>query len=179
MGEEKGPEFYTGKSYLNPKTIQRYTPIYKQAIDWILKYGKGKKIVDLGCGAGVFAEMVKNTGLTDYIGFDFSPDMIKLSEERVPEFEFLLSDLTTPLFLEPYTFVALEVLEHIKDDLAVIKNISSSSLIIISLPTFDAKGHVRRFKNKETAEKRYSKFIEFKKYEFISKKWHMYMGDKK
>jgi SAM-dependent methyltransferase len=44
-------------------------------------------VIDLGCGTGILAEIVCNSGY-DVLGIDLSPAMIELARERVPEARF-------------------------------------------------------------------------------------------
>ena len=45
------------------------------------------RVVDLGCGSGIFAEALSNAGF-DVLGIDLSPAMIELARQRVPDAEF-------------------------------------------------------------------------------------------
>lgn len=49
-------------------------------------------VIDLGCGTGLLAEAVCNSGY-DVLGVDLSPAMIELARERVPEGRFLCESL--------------------------------------------------------------------------------------
>ncbi len=70
---------------------------------------------------------------------------------------------------------ALEVLEHIRDDLAVIDNIREGADIIFSLPTFDDPAHVRKFKKPGDIQKRYCYGIDIRKIVRIDK-WFVCWG---
>lgn len=52
----------------------------------------GKKIVDLGCGAGRDAEVFVKDDF-DYLGIDSSEEMLKIAKERVPAGRFEIMDL--------------------------------------------------------------------------------------
>lgn len=54
----------------------------------------GGLVVDLGCGSGIFAELLSNSGY-DVLGIDLSPVMIEMAEGRVPEAEFRCESLLT------------------------------------------------------------------------------------
>lgn len=45
-------------------------------------------VVDLGCGSGALSRRLVDAGYTAF-GVDFSPDMVKLARENVPEAEFV------------------------------------------------------------------------------------------
>lgn len=51
-------------------------------------------VVDLGCGSGILAEALSNSGY-DVLGIDLSPVMIDMARRRVPEAEFRCESLLT------------------------------------------------------------------------------------
>jgi SAM-dependent methyltransferase len=51
-------------------------------------------VVDLGCGSGILAEMLCNSGY-DVLGIDISPAMLDMARRRVPEAEFRCESLLT------------------------------------------------------------------------------------
>jgi len=55
--------------------------------------------------------------------------------------------------------IATEVLEHLKDDLYVLKNLKKDTKIIASLPTFDYRSHYRYFENKKNCIDRYKNYL--------------------
>jgi len=52
----------------------------------------GKKIIDLGCGAGRDAEAFVKDGF-NYLGIDSSEEMLKIAKERVPDGQFEVMNL--------------------------------------------------------------------------------------
>jgi len=57
--------------------------------------------------------------------------------------------------------VLLEVLEHIEQDIYVLSIIPLGKQVVITVPNFDAKGHVRFFDNLDVIKERYGFLIEF------------------
>ena len=173
MGEEKEAEFYTGKGYTD-KAIQRYMPIYTKVIELLSNCYKSGRIVEFGSGVGVLAKMLHDVGYTSYLGIDFSPSMLALSKKRAQHQSFLQLDLRddAPSF---YTgcqyFIALETLEHIKEDLRVLGNIPKGAHVIFSVPTYNFKAHVRYFKTQEEVRAHYDASIQIEFCELISKIW--------
>lgn len=66
----------------------------------------GKRVLDVGCGTGPVSAWAASNG-AEVFGFDLSPRMIRLAEERrIPNAVFRVADLSMPLdFLEDQSFV--------------------------------------------------------------------------
>lgn len=160
MGIEKGPEFYTGQGYIKDAAKENNMLIYKEAYKLLPDPKECLRVVDLGCGVGYFAELINNHA---YVGIDFSPHVLRIAKKNNPKKSFILADLNikTKQYVKNCTYVCLETLEHIKDDLEVIRKIPSGSLIICSLPNRDFTSHVRFFKNQNEIIERYKKLIDF------------------
>ena len=58
------------------------------------------------------------------------------------------------------TVICLEFLEHVEEDLEVIKKIRNGTRFHGSVPNFSAKAHVRFFNKIEEVELRYAKFFD-------------------
>jgi len=166
MGREGEPWEYIGA--YKDGVFDRLLPLYKSVVKYLPLPHEADTIVDLGCGIGMFTEVVFKAGYTKYIGIDFSPTMIGRSKKRVPEAKFIIGDLRdkeTQKIIENYKiFVSLEVLEHIENDLDIIAAIPVNSLVIFSVPNFGGEFHVRHFNSEIEVIKRYNKLLRFDKY---------------
>lgn len=167
--------YNTSKAYSKmPEDIKEYYPMWLAAAMDVSNLNP-EYIVDLGCGAGHFAEILRrkcDSGemklLTKYIGHDFSSTAISMARKMVDhnKFSFIISDLyKTKFYLnnKNTVYTSYEFLEHVDGDLDIIKNIPKGSYFSFSVPSFDSKGHVRFFKNKNEVFKRYSKYINITK----------------
>lgn len=56
----------------------------------------GKRVLDAACGPGLYAEELVRRG-AEVVGFDQSPRMVDLAQERVPSGRFRVHDLADPL----------------------------------------------------------------------------------
>ena len=93
------------------KSIDRdwsYYPVYATKMEYIEKYlkehGKGKKILDAGCGEGVLVEKFKSRGF-DIVGFDKHYESEFVQKDDILNSNF--SDASFDLIL------CLDVLEHL------------------------------------------------------------------
>lgn len=151
-------------AYTGPVRRSPYFRLYRRACNLI----EGDTLVDLGCGAGHFTELVtkRHQGIA-YHGIDFSQGMIRLAHQRNPLADFECADLTTCDIPIAGTYVALEVLEHLDDDLYVLSRLRHKSRLTASVPTFDSESHVRTFPTGSAVKRRYGQVVDFDHYEFI------------
>ena len=135
---------------------------YKTLWDCVLgAISDGERILDLGCGPGQFAAMAIAANKLYVTGVDFSPIAVKWARERNPSCNFVVGDIKKfKIYKSRYdVIVILETLEHIEDDLLVLKNIPNHQHVIISVPSYPLVTHVRHFKTMDEAIDRYGKFI--------------------
>lgn len=165
MGCEKGVEFYNEVYESEQRYVEDYTnllcyPVFQIALVMI-KDIENPKILEIGCGTGQFAKMLWDKNIHDYLGVDFSESAIRIARSLSPQ-KFEVADIRNyQVSNENNTILFLEVLEHLCDDLSVIKKIPLDKTVIISLPRFDDPGHVRIFKRKEDVIDRYGQLIKF------------------
>lgn len=164
---EKGKEYYN-KLY---KGLSNYMCDYKKSpyyIMWIhvLSLIGNEKIFEGGCGTGQFAKMLIDNKKNYHLGIDYSEEAIEIAKEINPENEdiFILWDLFKfdELEIDYDLFLSLEVLEHIDNDLGLLKKIKKGKRVIVSVPNFNDPAHVRIFKNERKVRVRYEKLIEIK-----------------
>jgi SAM-dependent methyltransferase len=77
-------------------------PLMLQALD-----PKGKAVLDLGCGEGYFARVLKAVGATRVAGLDISPGFIKEALAQDPGGEYHVQDMASGPCFPPETFDAV------------------------------------------------------------------------
>ena len=167
MGECQAAEYYNAACkevsamdvYESP-----YLPLYQAAADMI---GPNDRVIDLGSGTGRFARILfdRNHPLVHYLGLDFSDVNLGIARRYNPGFAFVkwdLNDFQKLPLIEPLdVFVVLEVLEHLDDDLKLLKAIPKDKDVILSVPDYDGPAHVRFFENEAAVRNRYDALIHF------------------
>lgn len=68
-----------------------FLPMYKNTLEQ-LALDENKKLLDAGCGSGMFSHMAISTG-AQVIGLDASPGLLEVARERNPDNNFMEEDL--------------------------------------------------------------------------------------
>ena len=165
MIPEKPVSFYTGKGYLRPGIFDFYKILYEEIASLLPPPDECPNIIDLGCGVGYFAKILSSMGYKNYIGIDFSEKILKHAKRITPQYKYELGNLHSKkirgIILKNKLFIAIETLEHITEDIKVLKSLPKGSLIIGSVPAKLSAGHVRCFKGVSDVFQRYHSLIEF------------------
>jgi ubiquinone/menaquinone biosynthesis C-methylase UbiE len=125
---EKDYWWHVGKRNLVDRLIKKYLPP-----------GKNRKLVDVGCGAGLMLDNLKRYG--EPFGVDLSEDSLKFCRKRGLK-NLYKADVTDLPFKngEVNLIVALDLIEHVKDDVASFKEfyrvLKPGGIIVISVPAF-------------------------------------------
>lgn len=172
--QERSPFYYnlTARLTQNLKlhyTSSRYYFLWAVIADRLVRAGSAS-LLDLGCGSGQFACFMRDKGINNYIGVDFSSYRIQLAKKTCPKYTFFQADIfSTDLFdLTAYdTVIALEFLEHIERDLEVLARVRQGSQVYATVPDFSSPGHVRYFKSAAQVESRYKSYFDTMKVDFF------------
>lgn len=165
-GAERGADYYdhsfhTRDSWHEHYTESQYYPLWIIIADRIRQRG-ASAVLDIGCGPGQVATLLRDKGITNYVGIDFSHERIQQARKVCPELEFIEADIfqTDLLHTRQYdTVICTEFLEHVERDLEVIANIQSGVRFFGSVPNFAHAGHVRHFLEADSVQERYSPYF--------------------
>ncbi|MCH8991222.1 MAG: class I SAM-dependent methyltransferase [Acidobacteria bacterium] len=169
MGKERDASWYddvyasAGSLYAALAAATPWYGIWLTAVFW-LNGLRPRRIVDLGCGVGHLAQMIRlapNLRDVDYLGIDFSPVALKKARARAPQSEFRCVDLSLdPIVNETQDpdglcVVSCEFLEHVEFDLEILSALAPGVSFLGSVPKNDDCGHVRWFANEDLVRDRY------------------------
>lgn len=161
-GQQQQSAYYDAQFASKPMLQVHYTrshkyPLYAVIGDRVRALDT-KSILDIGCGPGQVASLLRDLGVTGYLGVDFSAARIEYARRICPEFSFVAADVLTIDLLETHryeTLLAIEFLEHIEDDIALVRRIPQGVKVLFSVPNFPHESHVRYFDSATSVERRY------------------------
>lgn len=177
MGKEQPPEYYDqiykrSDEYRKHWTHSRYVRVWDAMASYL---DKQVMVIDLGCGVGQAAAMMRSMGFEKYMGVDSSFEAIRIATGadspflNEPQYSFVLGDVfkiadqfNDNLCSVTCQFFISETLEHIEKDTELLKILQRKvpdGKIAISVPTFNDPSHVRHFKDEKDASARYAPFI--------------------
>lgn len=154
------PEFYDmamtgeGEPAMLPWEASPWRETYEEAARWV---GMDDHVLDLGCGTGRFLGMLAAKGYRGLLqGMDFSPLAVKEAKRYLGDYfpdsidfahrvKLDVQDLRGYTPPKADTYVCLEVLEHLADDLEVVASLPPGSRFIFSVPSYMSASHVRAF----------------------------------
>ena len=164
---EKDAKFYD--------TVAKYLDVYHQHYTessyyflWSvladrMMHSQARSVLDIGCGTGQVAALLRDKGLERYHGFDFSQKRIELARQTCPEYAFSHADaFQTDLFqsFDYDTVICMEFLEHVERDTDVLERIRPGSRFYGSVPNFPNIAHVRHFQTPKEVHTRYAPFFD-------------------
>lgn len=171
MGKEQDCVYYntifeSSTSYRQSYKQSHYFPGWQKTVEWLKLLSRNDlNIMDVGCGPGQFAEMLKDNSFTSYHGFDFSDIAIDIAKKRIPDWadQFKTADIFSSGLLESGAYEAIcifEVLEHLDNDIDCLSRIKPGTIVILSVPNFWDPAHVRIFDSIDAAMNRYKDIID-------------------
>lgn len=145
-----------------------WRPLYEEAARLIRGH---TEVVDLGCGTGRFLEQLRRQKHHAPItGVDFSPAALA-ETRRYVRYEGLRLECVDLADWQPSpkragntTYVCLEVLEHLEDDVGLVQKIPPAHRLVFSVPNFESALHVRHFRGPADIWRRYESLLLFRRW---------------
>ncbi|MAE72256.1 MAG: hypothetical protein CME06_17535 [Gemmatimonadetes bacterium] len=163
---ERSAEYYESK-YRDGEhhETEHYAPVYEQVLkflgDCVAPEGR---ILEIGCGRGELAAMIREAGFRGYRGIDISASAVDVARGRMPDWRsrFSTGSAYDPADLgEEYDVaIAVEVLEHL-DDLRLLRQLRPGSWIIASVPNYWSSNneHLRVYRSRWGIRRRFRLFL--------------------
>lgn len=138
-----------------------------------------EEVVDLGCGTGRFVELLyRRDHYARVTGIDWSATALaeaqsyaKPRHEEAVAPDWQLCDLNEwcpdPLRAGNTVYVCSEVLEHLEDDLGLVRRIPPGHRLILTVPNFHSESHVRIFTGAGDVWERYSPLLNFRSWSMV------------
>jgi len=92
-----------GKYATSSRMINIQTKMAERAIELLLLPDRPCLLLDVGCGSGISGDQLSEAGHV-WIGYDISPWMLKIANEREVDGDVVLADAGQPLKFRPGTF---------------------------------------------------------------------------
>jgi SAM-dependent methyltransferase len=115
---------------------------------------KVRRLLEVGCGSGDNLAALAVTGNYELTGADISEEALDLARQRVPQGRLVLLNIEKEFLPEQFDVVmSLQVMEHILNDTAALRNIvrMTKDFVLISTmqgrmrPSEIAIGHIRNY----------------------------------
>lgn len=143
--------------------------LYMEAARWI---PANHDVVDLGCGTGRFMEAlyrVEHYG--QRVGLDWSRAALDEARRFAGHSTFDYCDLREwqpdPDRKGSTSYVCLEVLEHLDDDLGLIERVPVGHQLVFSVPNYESESHLRHFGSAGAVWHRYATLVGIRRWSLI------------
>ena len=185
--EQNNQVYREHKNFGEKWTYSTWLPLWGELAELIVKV-KDKQpkipIVELGCGTGQFAEMLDALHIinnTNYKGFDYSDVAVSIAKTKLNNYNFQTKDVEIAnknIYSKGLNLIVVsEVLEHL-DDIAALSRVKNGSIVLASVPNFDAVDHIRHFNSETEVIERYSTLLDIQ-FCYSFHNYYIFQGIKK
>ncbi len=118
------------KFYSQEESIAKYhaplqQSVYEMFLDALddMKLAKNAKVLDAGCGLGIFTNMVREHWAQNVSGFDFSEVAVKKAQAKYKKIKFFVHNIYENLGDTYDVIICTETLEHLANPDKAVKNL--------------------------------------------------------
>lgn len=159
------PHSYYDEVYRGDYSVEHMRPVYDEVMSMLrgIRTVDPVQVLEIGCGTGAFGEMVVNTGVIEYRGFDFSAEAIRRCPNTIRAWVARRDAYSHASYrVKHNTVVAIETMEHL-NDLKVVRNIKPDAICIFTFPNYTDAAHVRTYPNSAFIKKHFKGLIRWSK----------------
>jgi SAM-dependent methyltransferase len=121
-----------------------------------------RRLLEVGCGSGTNLAALAVTGNYDLTGADIAQEALDMAKKQVPQAHLVLLDIEKEALPAQFDLVmCLQVVEHVLDDLAALRNVAQMAKDFVLISTMQGRmrpseitiGHVRNYSPLELRRK--------------------------
>jgi glycosyltransferase involved in cell wall biosynthesis/SAM-dependent methyltransferase len=134
-----------------------YFAVWQVVVERLRSCG-ARSVLDIGCGPGQFASLLRDSGIERYLGIDLSHVAVKRARKICPEFDFRVDDARTSDVYDTHAYdcaVCLETLEDLDEDREVVRRFPPGTRLVATVPNFEHASHRRYFASVDEVRARY------------------------
>lgn len=161
----------TGAPAMEPLETSPWLTVYTELSRWI---DRNEEVVDLGAGTGRFAELLRRRGHYGPLTLvDWSQAALDQALEYIGRDDVIVicQDLAvwqpSPDRSGNTVYVCSEVLEHLEDDLALVRAVPPGHRLLFTVPNFDSESHLRVFRGVGDLWARYGHLVDFRRWVMV------------
>lgn len=145
--------------------MQAFGPVHRHALEQLVSTVAElgvRSVLDVGCGSGQNLRALAAVGPYQLAGIDVSEKALEKARAAVPAAEFHCLDVQSEKLAARFDLVmSLQVVEHVPDDVALLRNMRLMSNRYVLVATMQGKmrpseagiGHLRNYTSNELAAK--------------------------
>jgi trans-aconitate methyltransferase len=163
-----------GSPAMLPLEDSPWLPVYQAVAAMIEPH---QEVVDLGCGTGRFLELLSRNGHYAHMtGVDWSASALAEADDyfggtQAPTL--LRQDLAEwqpdPDRAGNTIYVCSEVLEHLADDVGLVRSVPPGHRLLFTVPNFHSESHLRVFTSVGDIWARYDQLLTFRSWRLVEK----------
>jgi len=163
---ERSPDWYDRAFSRTVETHKHYTEskhyFLWSVIAHLMARDGVRSVLDVGCGSGQLALLLRDTGTTAYCGIDFSQKRIEWARKNCPGFSFIVDDVLQTDLFTTFSYdvvICAEFLDHVQADIEVIQRIKTGARFYAIVPGFSYASHVRYLQDSGEVMERYAAYF--------------------
>lgn len=137
--------------------MQRYGPVHRHTLENLVRTVttlQVRTVLDVGCGSGENLAALAASGPYELTGTDISQEALRAAHQRVPSAQFRCLDAERETLSQRFDLViSVQVLEHLVDDLAALRNMAQMTQRYLFISTMQGRmrpseaaiGHIRNY----------------------------------